>query len=90
MEDADFRLDGNAAAGMLDEIFAFEITTVEARCAECGSARPVGALFAYVSAMGTVIRCPVCDNVLIRAVHNGERYWLDCRGINWLLVDAKP
>ena len=90
MDDADLRLDGNAAAGVLDEIFSFEITTVEARCTACGAARPVGALAAYVSPMGVVLRCPRCDNVLIRAVHNGERYWLDCQGINWLQVGTAP
>ena len=32
----DLRLDGNAAAGLLGELFAFEITTATAICDGCG------------------------------------------------------
>ena len=38
MRDNDLRLDGNAAGGLLNEIFPFEMTAAEATCAGCGTA----------------------------------------------------
>ena len=40
------RLDGNAAAGLLAEIFAFDVTVARAICAGCGAEAPVGELAA--------------------------------------------
>jgi len=34
--------------------------------------------------MGTVIRCPFCDNVLIRVAQVRGRYLLDMRGVHVL------
>jgi len=81
------RLDGNAAAGILEEVFAFEITTARACCVQCGAAGEVGAQMAYVTEIGTVLRCSSCDNVLIRIVRQNEnlrRYWLDLKGVDYL------
>lgn len=83
------KLDGNAAAGILQEIFPFEMTLVQATCTGCGTTNAVGALAVYMHGMGTVIRCPSCDNVLIRVVHVKERYWLDMRGVRVLQISAE-
>ena len=40
------RLDGNAAAGILSELFIPDLTSARATCAGCGAVRPVGALLA--------------------------------------------
>ncbi len=83
------RLDGNAAGGLLGEVFLFEMTTAEAACANCGTTGRVGAQMAYVSEIGTVVRCATCDNALIRvAREDGSRgrYWLDLRGLKYLQV----
>ena len=37
------RLDGNAAAGLLAEVFTFDITTARAACTGCGATGEVGA-----------------------------------------------
>jgi hypothetical protein len=79
-------LDGNAAAGMLQAIFPFDMTLVEATCTGCGTPNPLGATAAYMHGMGTVIRCPSCDNVLIRIVHVREHYLLDMRGVRVLEI----
>lgn len=78
------KLDGNAAGGMLQEVFPFEITTAEGSCNRCGATNQVGALSAYMHGMGVVMRCPECDNVLIHLVHAQGQYWLDMRGIRVL------
>ena len=36
MDETDLRLDGNAVAGLLAEVFALEATTALVRCAGCG------------------------------------------------------
>ncbi len=83
------KLDGNAAAGTLQEIFPFEMTLAQATCTGCGATNAVGALAAYMYGMGMVIRCPFCDTVLIRIVHAKERYWLDMRGVRVLQISAE-
>ena len=50
-------LDGNAIAGLLQELFAVEITTAVGTCATCGASEPVGAVHAHRGA-GIVLRCP--------------------------------
>jgi hypothetical protein len=79
-----YHLDGNAAAGVLAEIFAFDMTTAQCTCAGCGHIAAVGGLRLYGGQMGTVLRCPSCDRVQMRivSVPSAEgRYWLDMRGI---------
>ena len=81
------RLDGNAAAGVLAEIFTFEVTTARAACVHCGATGEVGAQIAYVTEIGTVVRCAGCEGVLIRLVRQNEgpqRYWLDLKGLKYL------
>jgi hypothetical protein len=81
------RLDGNAAAGILEEVFAFEITTATTACVQCGAAGEVGAQMAHMTEIGTVLRCSSCDNALIRIVRQQtgpQRYWLDLRGVKYL------
>ena len=91
--DRDLRLDGNAAAGLLQTILPFDLTIALARCAGCGSVKPVAELVAFVLPIGTVLRCPGCDAVLLRVTQHAAsgRYWLDVRGIEWLeLREATP
>ncbi len=83
------KLDGNAAAGTLQEIFPFEMTLAQATCAGCGATDVIGALAAYMHGMGTVIRCPSCDTVLIRVVQAKGRYWLDMRGVRVLQISVE-
>jgi hypothetical protein len=78
-------LDGNAAAGVLGEIFAAEITTAVGTCAGCGASDAVGAVHLYRAA-GLVLRCPHCDAVLVRIVDAGSRRWIDLRGLRTLEV----
>ncbi len=80
------KLDGNAAAGMLQEIFPFDMSLAQVTCTGCGTANVIGATAAYMQGMGTVIRCPSCDTVLIRIVHARGRYMLDMRGVRVLQI----
>jgi hypothetical protein len=77
-------LDGNAAGGALGAVFRLEVTAGTGRCAACGAVRPLGAVRAFVTAMGTVLRCPDCDAELMRLSSDDGRYWLDARGLGYL------
>ncbi len=83
------KLDGNAAAGMLQAIFPFEMTLVQATCTGCGTTNAIGATAAYMHGMGTVIRCPSCDTALIRVAQVKGRYFLDMRGVRVLQINAE-
>ena len=88
MEDSDLRLDGNAAAGVFAELFTFDMTDAQAVCSGCGNTWPVGALAAYGLTMGTILRCPGCDNAVIRMTHVSSGYFLDLSGMNLLRIAA--
>jgi hypothetical protein len=80
-------LDGNAAAGLLHEIFGSEMTTAVGTCDGCGAAGEVGAVRLYRGA-GLAFRCPHCDNVLMKIVVGGERVWVDFRGLRALQLNS--
>jgi len=83
------KLDGNAAGGILQAIFPFEMTLVQTTCAGCGTTNAIGATAVYMHGMGTVVRCPSCDTALIRVVQAKGRYWLDMRGVRVLQISAE-
>jgi Family of unknown function (DUF6510) len=78
-------LDGNAIAGLLQEVFAVEMTTAIETCGACGASEPVGALLVYRGA-GVVMRCPRCDNALVTLVRDHRRVWIGFAGVRTLQV----
>ena len=86
MDAEELRLDGNAAAGLLGELFPFEMTTAVSTCAGCGRAQAVGALVLYRGGMGAVLRCPGCDTALIRVASIRGEYLLDLTGATCLRI----
>jgi Zn finger protein HypA/HybF involved in hydrogenase expression len=78
-------LDGNAVAGLLQEVFAVEMTTAIGTCATCGEAEAVGATHVFRSA-GIVVCCPHCDNVLMKIVRDDTHMWIGLQGIRTLEV----
>ena len=79
------RLDGNAIAGLLQEVFALEMTTAIATCDGCGAAEAVGADHVYRGA-GIVLRCPHCGNTLAKIVKSQDRLWVDFPGLQALQI----
>lgn len=80
MQTSEMKLDGNAIGGLLREIFAMEMTSSVGTCAFCGAVNEVGRLHVYVHAPGTVVRCPACEQVLMKIVRGRGRYWVDLSG----------
>ena len=89
MKDNNLRLDGNAAGGLLNEIFPFEMTAAEATCMGCGIMKPIGELILYQHGMGAILRCSDCDTALIRITHIRGSYRLDLSGIGYLRINAQ-
>jgi recombinational DNA repair protein (RecF pathway) len=81
----DLMLDGNAIAGLLQEVFAVEMTTAIGTCGRCGTPGPVGAVHVYRGA-GIVLRCSHCSNTLAKIVKSDSRVWIDLTGIRALEV----
>jgi hypothetical protein len=77
-------VDGNAAAGVLSEVFAVEITAAVGQCAGCGRTGPMADTRLFAHAPGLVLRCAGCDDVLLRLVSGEGRRWLDLRGLVYL------
>jgi Family of unknown function (DUF6510) len=68
MDDADLRLDGNAAAGLLSEVFAAEMTSAITTCASCGAVKVLAEAHLYGQAPGAVLRCSRCTAILMCVV----------------------
>jgi hypothetical protein len=79
-------LDGNAAAGLLGELFALDIGTARIACAGCGAIAVLAELRVYGAAMGAIMRCAHCDTALLRIAHTPAGLCLDMRGTRRLLV----
>jgi len=73
-------LDGNAAGGLLREIFAFDATAARTICAGCARTAPMGELRLYALEPGAILRCPSCDEAVVRIARTPRGLWLDLRG----------
>ncbi len=85
----EMRLDGNAAAGALREIFAHDMTTALVTCTGCGRASPMGDLMNYGGPMGVILRCPRCDTVMLRIVSTPGRLYMDASGTSVMLIPER-
>jgi hypothetical protein len=79
-------LDGNAAAGDLQELFAVEMTQVVGVCAGCGTSGPLGEAKLFHHAPGLTLRCRACEAVLARLVRLPERTLVELRGLRRIEV----
>lgn len=86
MERDALTLDGNAAGGLLGELFAVEMTAAVAMCDACGTEGEIGAARLYGGDMGAIFRCTTCDAVVIRLVRTPRGITLDARGMRRLIV----
>ncbi len=82
-------LDGNAVAGMLQDIFGLEMTASPTECAHCGNVGDVGTLLAFTQGPGAVLRCPACENVMLRIVETPDAVYLDVRGAVYLRLQRR-
>ena len=88
MDESQLRLDGNAAAGMLRDIFAADLTTARGACATCGAIAQIGSQHLYMQTLspGGVLRCRTCEATLMVVVHADDRYRLGMQGLKWIEI----
>ena len=82
-------VDGNAIAGMLQEIFGLEMTASPTQCAHCGNVGQIGMLLAFIHTPGAVLRCPACENIVLRIVQTPYAVYLDARGAAYLRLGRR-
>ncbi len=82
--DRELMLDGNAVGGLLAEVFGCDVTAYPCRCAHCGATGEVARLLAFTHAPGVVLRCPACQEIILRLVTTHESVYLDARGASYL------
>ena len=87
-EETGLPVDGNAAGGLLGELFALDVTVAEITCDSCGVVAEVGETRVYGGVMGAIFRCPNCDSVVMRLVHTPVGIWLDMRGSRCLFTPS--
>ena len=75
------RLDGNAAAAILAEIFEAEMTLARVACPACQSTWWIGECHAYLGGPGTILRCRGCGALLLAVVRRGTISCVDLRGV---------
>jgi len=80
----EMRLDGNAVAGLLGEVFAAEMTAAVVRCAHCGTAGAVATAQVYAHGPGVVLRFPGCTGVVMRFARVRGHVVADLHGVGML------
>jgi hypothetical protein len=85
-------LDGNAAAGVLSEVFAVDVTSARGECAHCGDVTVVAKARVYPNDHGMILRCSACGDVLAMVVEQPGRVSIDLQGMIWLqlAVEDEP
>jgi Family of unknown function (DUF6510) len=81
MDERELRLDGNAVAGLLAEVFTVEATSAIVSCSGCGATGAVATVEVYERGPGTVLRCPDCEAVLMRFARRRGELVADLRGV---------
>jgi Family of unknown function (DUF6510) len=81
---AETHTDGNALGGVLQEIFAVELTAAQRSCQSCRARNAVGEHRLYRGA-GLVLRCPSCGDVAACIAELPSGYAVSLRG-TWLVA----
>jgi Family of unknown function (DUF6510) len=82
-------LDGNAAAGLLAQAFSADMTTAMLTCATCGKTGALATGRLYPAGPALVLRCIVCDSVLMRMAELPGRVMFEAGGVRrMMLIDA--
>jgi hypothetical protein len=89
-KDGALPLDGNAAAGLLRELFVLDLTVASLTCEGCGAVATVAEVRVYGGRMGAIFRCGACDTPVLRLSRTPSGFSLDMRGARCLRVPTAP
>ena len=74
-------VDGNVLAGPLSEIFAVDMTTASGTCATCADSSPLATSMVYVKPNTFIVRCHVCDSILLTIIQSSRETRIDLAGM---------
>ena len=80
------RLDGNALAGPLLDLFTAEVAAADTTCAYCTATWPLAEHLLYADAPAMVLRCRGCSGVLLRCATEPGRVRFDLSGVQLLVL----
>ena len=72
-ENAASIVDGNAAAGMLWDVFGADVTALVGVCGGCGDASPLAEAVVELDEMAAIVRCRACTHTLFTVLREGEQ-----------------
>jgi Zn finger protein HypA/HybF involved in hydrogenase expression len=79
-------VDGNALAGPLSEIFSVDVTNATAICASCSDASPLATSMVYLKPNTYIVRCHVCDSVMLTITQSSKSLRIDLSGTASLTI----
>ena len=65
-------LDGNAAAGILSEIFVGDVTTVVGKCGGCGAIAALAEAVVELDEVAAIVRCRGCTHTLVTVLRGPD------------------
>ena len=79
-------LDGNAAAGLLRDVFGVEMTTALGECAHCGRRARLAETVSFLRGPGVVLRCRTCASIVVVVTEVRGTNCVDVSGLRDLEV----
>jgi hypothetical protein len=79
-------LDGNALAGLFDDTLGIELTAAIGRCGSCHRSFELARAHAFVTAIGAVLRCAHCQDVLAVIVQRPQDVLVNLSGLSHVIV----
>jgi hypothetical protein len=81
-------IDGNALAGPFAEIFTVDMTTALGTCTSCGDASPLAMAMVYPKPNTFIVRCHVCNSILLTIIQSSRETRIDLAGMRSLTIPA--
>ncbi|WP_455905024.1 DUF6510 family protein [Microbacterium sp.] len=78
------RVDGNAAGGILLEVFGRDMTSARAACAHCDREAELADAIAELDPAGVILLCRGCGRTLLTCLRVDGRYSLDVGALSRL------
>ena len=71
-EIAGMRVDGNALAGVLSEVFEGDVTALIGVCGGCGAAAPLAQTVVELDDVAAIVRCRSCTHTLFTVLRDAQ------------------
>jgi hypothetical protein len=80
------RLDGNAAAGTLSEIFSIDVTAAIGECGHCSTRAALAEAITELDDDGVIVLCRSCGHTMLTYVHGAAGRTLLLPGLRSLTL----